>query len=56
MEHVKTIGIIGAGLSGLVTAKTCYNNLIKFKPNTEYKSKADEKLTRIDVELQKFNK
>ncbi|HLA52180.1 MAG TPA: NAD(P)-binding domain-containing protein [Flavitalea sp.] len=23
MEHVKTIGIIGAGLSGLVTAKTC---------------------------------
>jgi dimethylaniline monooxygenase (N-oxide forming) len=23
MEHVKTIGIIGAGLSGIVTAKTC---------------------------------
>lgn len=23
MEHVRTIGIIGAGLSGLVTAKTC---------------------------------
>ncbi|MGE5108079.1 MAG: flavin-containing monooxygenase [Sphingobacteriales bacterium] len=23
MEHVKTVGIIGAGLSGLVTAKTC---------------------------------
>src|SRR5436190_18808905 len=23
MEHVKTIGIVGAGLSGLVTAKTC---------------------------------
>jgi outer membrane protein assembly factor BamD len=40
----------------LTTAKTCYNNLIKFKPNTEYKSKADEKLARIDVELQKFNK
>lgn len=40
----------------LVTAKTCYNNLVKFKPNTEYKSKADEKLAKIDVELQKFNK
>jgi len=40
----------------LVTAKTCYNNLIKFKPTTEYKSKADEKLAEIDVELQKFNK
>lgn len=23
MEHIKTIGIIGAGISGLVTAKTC---------------------------------
>ncbi|HET9432093.1 MAG TPA: NAD(P)-binding protein, partial [Chitinophagaceae bacterium] len=23
MKHVKTIGIIGAGLSGIVTAKTC---------------------------------
>lgn len=23
MEHVKTIGVIGAGISGLVTAKTC---------------------------------
>ena len=23
MEHVKTIGIVGAGLSGIVTAKTC---------------------------------
>ncbi|MBF4471290.1 MULTISPECIES: outer membrane protein assembly factor BamD [Flavobacterium] len=40
----------------LVTAKNCYNNLIKFKPTTEYKSKADEKLAEIDVELQKFNK
>ena len=40
----------------LVTAKSYYNNLVKFKPNTEYKSKADEKLAKIDVELEKFNK
>ncbi|PKB18167.1 outer membrane protein assembly factor BamD [Flavobacterium sp. 5] len=40
----------------LNTAKTYYNNLVKFKPNTEYKSKADEMLAKIDVELQKFNK
>jgi len=40
----------------LVTAKNCYNNLIKFKPDTEYRSKADEMLAKIDVELQKFNK
>ncbi len=40
----------------LVAAKTCYNNLVKFKPNTEYKSQADEKLAKIDGELQKFNK
>jgi outer membrane protein assembly factor BamD len=40
----------------LVTAKTCYNNLVKFKPNTEFKSEADERLAKIDVELQKFNK
>ena len=40
----------------LVTAKACYNSLIKFKPNTEYKSKADEMLAKIDIELQKFNK
>ena len=40
----------------LNNAKTCYNNLIKFKPTTEYRSKADETLAKIDVELQKFNK
>jgi len=40
----------------LNAAKTCYNNLIKFKPDTEYKSKADQMLANIDVELQKFNK
>ncbi|PZX94615.1 outer membrane protein assembly factor BamD [Flavobacterium aquariorum] len=40
----------------LITAKTSYNNLVKFKPNTEYKKKADEMLAQIDVELQKYNK
>jgi outer membrane protein assembly factor BamD len=40
----------------LITAKTSYNNLVKFKPNTEYKSKADVMLAQIDVELQKYNK
>ncbi|WP_269223098.1 outer membrane protein assembly factor BamD [Flavobacterium sp. IMCC34518] len=40
----------------LITAKTSYNNLVKFKPNTEYKNKADEMLAQIDVELQKYNK
>ncbi len=40
----------------LATAKNCYNNLVKFKPATEYKNKADEKLAQIDVELQKYNK
>lgn len=37
-------------------AKTSYNNLIKFKPDTEYRKKADEMLAQIDVELQKYNK
>jgi outer membrane protein assembly factor BamD len=40
----------------LITAKTSYNNLVKFKPNSEYKSKADVMLAQIDVELQKYNK
>lgn len=40
----------------LNTAKTSYNNLVKFKPNTEYKRKADVMLAGIDVELQKYNK
>src|SRR5882724_9240809 len=38
MKHVKTIGIIGAGLSGLVTAKTCleYGYEVKvFEKDTE---------------------
>lgn len=37
-------------------AKTTYNNLIKFKPNTEYKEKADAILADIDKELQQFSK
>lgn len=40
----------------LNTAKASYNNLIKFKPDTEYKKKADEMLAQIDLELQKYNK
>jgi outer membrane protein assembly factor BamD len=40
----------------LITAKTSYTNLVKFKPNSEYKSKADDMLAQIDVELQKYNK
>jgi len=38
MEHVKTVGIIGAGLSGLVTAKTCLEygyNVKMFEKDTE---------------------
>ena len=38
MEHIKTIGIIGAGLSGIVTAKTCleYGYAVKvFEKDTE---------------------
>ena len=40
----------------LNTAKASYNNLIKFKPNTEYKAKADDMLAQIEVELKKYNK
>jgi cation diffusion facilitator CzcD-associated flavoprotein CzcO len=38
MEHVKTIGIIGAGLSGIITAKTCLEygyDVIVFEKDTE---------------------
>jgi dimethylaniline monooxygenase (N-oxide forming) len=38
MQHIKTIGIIGAGFSGLVTAKTCleYGYEVKmFEKETE---------------------
>jgi outer membrane protein assembly factor BamD len=40
----------------LINAKTFYGNLVKYKPDTEFKSKADERLAEIDEELQKFNK
>lgn len=40
----------------LTAAKSNYNALIKFKPDTKYKSQADEKLAKIDAELQKYSK
>jgi outer membrane protein assembly factor BamD len=40
----------------LNVAKASYNSLVKFKPDTEYKKKADEMLAQIDVELKKYNK
>lgn len=40
----------------LNVAKASYNSLMKFKPDTEYKKKADEMLAQIDVELKKYNK
>jgi outer membrane protein assembly factor BamD len=40
----------------LVFAKTTYNNLIKFKSDTEFKEKADNLLALIDKELQQFSK
>ncbi len=39
----------------LNTARTAYNSLIKFKPDSEYKEKADEMLVRIDNELKQFS-
>ena len=40
----------------LKVSKNAYNNLIKFKADTEYRSKADEMLARIDKDLQQFSK
>ena len=40
----------------LENAKIAYQGLIKFKADTEYKSKADEMLARIDKDLQQFSK
>ena len=40
----------------LENAKTAYTGLIKFKADTEYKSKADEMLARIEKDLQQFSK
>jgi outer membrane protein assembly factor BamD len=40
----------------LKNAKQAYLSLIKFKADTEYKTKADEMLVRIDKDLQQFSK
>ncbi len=40
----------------LETAKIAYTSLIKFKADTEYKSKADEMLARIETDLKQFTK
>jgi len=40
----------------LLIAKTAYNVLIKFNPNTEFKAKADDMLARIDTDLKQFSK
>lgn len=37
-------------------AKTAYNSLIKFKPDTKYNKVADQMLTRIDTDLKNFTK
>jgi outer membrane protein assembly factor BamD len=37
-------------------AKTAYNNLIKFKPDTKYKKISDEMMVRIDTDLKNFTK
>lgn len=40
----------------LENAKGAYSSLIKFKADTEYKSKADEMLARIENDLKQFSK
>lgn len=40
----------------LDVAKANYNALVKFKPDTKYKEKADKMAEKIDTELQKFSK
>lgn len=40
----------------LNVAKTAYNSLVKFKPDTKYKKVADEMLARIETELKNFTK
>ena len=37
-------------------AKTAYNGLIKFKPETKYKKIADEMMVRIETDLKNFTK
>src|SRR6478609_8386588 len=38
----------------LNAAKTYYANLMKFKPDTEYKKKADEMMANVDTELKQY--
>ena len=40
----------------LKDARICYNNLIKFNPNTTYKAKADKMLEQIEKDLKQFSK
>ncbi|WP_264521491.1 outer membrane protein assembly factor BamD [Flavobacterium sp. N1994] len=40
----------------LESAKVAYQNLMKFKADTEYKAKADEMLAKIDNDLKQFSK
>jgi outer membrane protein assembly factor BamD len=40
----------------LNAAVAAYQSLIKFKPDTEYKTKADEMLARIENDLKQFSK
>lgn len=40
----------------LNVAKTAYNSLIKFKPDTKYKKEADEMFARIETDLKNFTK
>ena len=40
----------------LNNAKSAYAGLVRFKPDTKYKTEADEKLALIEIELQKFSK
>jgi outer membrane protein assembly factor BamD len=40
----------------LNSALAAYQSLIKFKPDSEYKTKADEMLVRIQNDLKQFTK
>ncbi len=40
----------------LKTSIVCYNNLLKFNPNTKFKTDADLMLVRINKDLQQFSK
>jgi outer membrane protein assembly factor BamD len=39
----------------LMTAKLAYVNLVKFNANTEFKTKADQMLARIETDLKQFS-